>query len=154
MNIKKSKYLFIGVFSFLTILLIFFFLKFVFVSEEEKIERMILTAKSAFEREDPELLVGFVSEEYKDDLGFDRNGIRQGLYDAFSLFDGIKVNLSKLEVNVKEGEAQVQFNLWVLAKNQDQPVFLVGSFNNPVPANFSLQKEGEEWKIIRFTFLQ
>jgi hypothetical protein len=135
----------------LSVIVFIFIVKVIFVSEEEKIERIIHAGKKAFEKEDPELIMGFLSREYQDDLDFDYNGIRQGLYDVFSLFDGIKVNMSKLEVEVTNGEATVKLSLWILAKSEDQTVFLLGSFNNYVPGKVNLQKEEGEWKIIRFS---
>jgi len=146
---KKSKLLSIGIFSFLTVVLVFFLLQFVFVSEEKKIERIIKTSKKAFEKEDLELLMGFLSKEYQDEFGLDYQGIREGLHETFSVFDEIKVSLSKVEVEVMDQEAEVKLSLWVFAKNQDQPVFLIGSLNNPVPSEVFLKKEEGEWKVVR-----
>src|SRR3990172_8346862 len=120
MKIERSKILFIGIFLLLTFVLVFFFFQVVFLSEEKRIGRMIHAAQSAFENEDPELLTGFLSEDYQDDMGFDYNGIRQGLYETFSLFDGIKVNMDDLEVKVEKEKSEAKFSLWVLAKTEDQ----------------------------------
>ncbi|MCH7760483.1 hypothetical protein IIA15_03650 [candidate division TA06 bacterium] len=111
---------------------------------------MILTAKNAFEREDPELLIGFISRGYQDEMGFDYSGVREGLYEIFSQFEGIKVSLSELEVEVVGEEAKVQLDVWILAKYEDQPVFLIGSLNNPVPSKVFLQREDGEWKVVKF----
>lgn len=134
---------FIGIFSF-------FVIQKVFVSEEKRIERMIGIAKRAFEKEDPELLFGFISKGYQDEMGFDYSGVREGLYEIFSQFEGIKVSLSELEVEVVGEEAEVQLDVWIFAKYEDQPVFLIGSLNNPVPSKVFLQREEGEWKVVKF----
>ena len=149
MKIERSKILFIGIFLLLTFVLVFFFFQVVFLSEEKRIGRMIHAAQSAFENEDPELLTGVLSKDYQDDMGFDVHGIREGFHEIFSLFEEIKVTLDKMEIAIKDEEAEVQLALWVLAKNEGQTMFLIGSLNNPDHYTLILKKDEGEWKIVR-----
>ena len=150
-NVKNKILITVGG-AFVITALVFCLFQWVFVSEERKIERIIQTAERAFEKEDPELLIGFISKEYQDEMEFDHYSLREGLYETFSLFDKIKVSLSDIEVEVEGEKAKAQLDLWIFAKNQDQPVFLVGSLNNPAPAVLFFQKEEGGWKVVRSVF--
>lgn len=122
-------------------------LKFVIVSPEERIERVIHRLAEAVEREDTHEALSHVSRAYRDETGLDYSQIEELAEEIFGKFDELRVFLSDLRVEAAQDTAIVDLRVAVLGEFEGDPVFLLGSFNQPVKARVLFRME-EGWKIV------
>lgn len=132
-------------------IIVLLLLKFVFVSPEEKIRRVIHSVVEAFEAEDTEGTLGCLSKDYSDNMGLDYPRLAQLLEETFGNFDGLRVFLSELKVEVDKETGRANLKLAVLGKLEGAPLFLLGSFNQPVSTEVLFRREEKEWKIVEAT---
>lgn len=126
-------------------------LKFIFVSPEQRIRRVIDSVVEAFEAEDTKGTLGCLSRDYSDNMGFDYPRLAQLLEETFRNFDGLRVFLSDLKVEADKETGTSNLKLAVLAKLEGSPLFLLGSFNQPVSTEVLFRREEKEWKIVEAT---
>lgn len=123
-------------------------LKFVFISPQERIKKVIHLLAEAVEDEDAEEALSYVSRDYWDETGLDYPQIEELAQQTFGKFDHLRVFLSDLKVEADQDTGRAHLKVAVLARLQGDPVFLIGSFNKPVQATVVFRKEEEVWKIV------
>ncbi len=128
-------------------MVVWLLLKFVIVSPEERIERIIHRLADAVETEDTHEALRHVSRAYRDETGLDYSQIEELAEEIFGKFDELRVFLSDLRVEAAQDTAIVDLRVAVLGEFEGDPVFLLGSFNQPVQARVLFRME-EEWKIV------
>lgn len=130
----------------------FLLFKYVLVSDEARIRRVISQGKAAIEKEDFEKALKLVSRDYQDDFGLNKLAVAALLKRLFHEFDAIEIHIEEMEVEVREqGLGQATLLTWVTARMQDQTGFICGSTEEPCRVTFFLAKEGGRWLVTKVT---
>jgi hypothetical protein len=128
----------------------FILIKYLIVSDEARIRRVIYKGKAAIEREDFEGALKYVSRNYRDDYGLNKVAIAAILKRVFMEFDAIAIHVKGMEVEIiEEGLGQVTLFTWVTAEGGEGVGYIVGSKEEPSRVIFTLAKERGRWRIVR-----
>jgi ketosteroid isomerase-like protein len=114
------------------------------ITDEEIIAKVVEQLKTAYENEDLDKFVSFISDSYADyDPGSTTPGtkdeLKEEIKDRFAMFSGIKVVLSNQRVEVSGNTARYTAD-YIVTTNEG--VTATGTYV------IRFQKEGDEWKII------
>lgn len=90
-----------------------------------------------------------VSLQYSDDYGIKYLIVKRILIDVFKEFDGFKVLLDNIEIEVKEDKAVASFDLRIIVTLHNQPGYLVGSTDSPAKIMMYFIKERLKWQVIK-----
>ncbi len=118
-------------------------------SEEARVKRTLAEGVKAFEKEDLEGCLTFISERYEDALGWDKPRIREGLIRLFGQFSDFKAEVGDLKVNVETSKATVNCRLRVRARGEGTLVFLVGNLTEKEEAVLFWVKQEGKWRLVR-----
>ena len=81
---------------------------FVRPTEEEKVRRVLHVMERAAEQKELLKILSHVSNDYEDDMGFDKGALTQIGHEIFKTYDRIFVHLKDVSVQVKGKEAQAR----------------------------------------------
>jgi hypothetical protein len=124
----------------------FILIKYLIVSDEARIKRVIHKGKTAIEQEDFEGALTHVSRDYQDDYGLNKMAIAALLKRLYAQFDDINIH----DIEIREaGLGQAALLPWVTARWGEEIGYIVGSAENPSRVVFTLAKEGRHWRIIK-----
>lgn len=118
-------------------------------SEEARVKRAVAQGVKAFEREDLEGCLEFISERYEDALGWDKPRIREGLVRLFVQVSEIKAEVGGLNVSLEKERATVKCEMRVRARGEGMLMFLVGSPTEKQEAVLFWAKEKGKWRLVR-----
>jgi ketosteroid isomerase-like protein len=128
----------------------FILIKYLFVSDEARIKKVIYKGKAAIEQEDFEGALTHVSRDYQDDYGLNKMAIAALLKRLYAQFDNITIHVESLEVEIQEsGLGQASLLTWVTAKLGGETGYIVGNAENPSRVVFILAKEGNQWRVVK-----
>jgi hypothetical protein len=143
---KKGK----TVFIVLAALACFLLIKYILISDEARIRRVIYKGRAAIEQEDFEGALRHVSRDYRDDYGLNKVAIAAILKRLFKEFDTIAIHVKGMEVEItEEGLGEATLLTWVTAKGGEGVGYIVGSAEEPSCVVFTLAKERGRWRVVR-----
>jgi hypothetical protein len=127
----------------------FLLIKYIIISDETRIRRVIYKGKAAIEQEDFEGALRHVSREYQDDYGLNKVAIAAILQRLFKEFDTIAIHVKVMEVEIAEGGlGKATLSTWVTAHMGDEVGYIVGSAEEPSRVIFTLAKERGRWRVV------
>lgn len=136
----------------LAAVLAFLILRGLFVSEEDRIKKVLMDGKEAIEREDLKGVMDHISLFYRDDYGFTYLRIKGLLQRLFEEFDDIKIYVERMEVDVEEeGRATAWLLTWATARGKEGTGYIACSGQQPCQVKVELQKGKTGWKVTRTT---
>ncbi|MFZ3066271.1 MAG: hypothetical protein WA277_13425 [Nitrospirota bacterium] len=148
---RINKKLFYGILILIIIVIAAAIIKFILVAEKSRILKVINEGRAAVEAEDIEKSMSHVSLQYSDDYGLKYLIVKRILIDVFKEFDGFKVLLDNIEIEVKEDKAVASFDLRIIVTLHNQPGYLVGSTDSPAKIKVYFVKERLKWQVIKVT---
>jgi len=128
----------------------FILIKYLLVSDEARITKVIYKGKAAIEKEDFEGALTNVSRDYQDDYGLNKMAIAALLKRLYAQFDDITIHVESIDVKIMEsGLGQAALLTWVTAKLGGETGYIVGNAENPSRVIFILAKEGKQWRVVK-----
>jgi hypothetical protein len=128
----------------------FILIKYLLVSDEARIKKVIYKGKAAIEQEDFEGALTHVSRDYQDDYGLNKMAIAALLKRLYAQFDDITIHVESMEIEIMEnGLGQASLLTWVTAKLGGETGYIVGNAENPSRVIFILAKEGKQWRVVK-----
>jgi hypothetical protein len=128
----------------------FILIKYLLVSDEARIKKVIYKGKAAIEQEDFEGALKLVSRDYQDDYGLNKMAIAAILKRVYAEFDDIAIYVEWMEVEILEsGLGQAAILTWVTAQGREGVGYIVGNAENPSRVVFTLAKEGRHWRVVK-----
>ena len=121
------------------------------LTEEQKVEKVILNIRDGIEQEIlAEVMEGF-SQEYKDDAGGSYDMIKGLFMRQFLKSDPITIQLSPMTVDIEGNIAETNFDAAIF-EGDGVSVFAIPNSEDVLHFNVQLTKDTEgEWKIISHT---
>ena len=121
------------------------------LTEEQKVEKVILNIRDGIEQEIlAEVMEGF-SHEYKDDAGGSYDMIKGLFMRQFLKSDPITIQLSPMTVDIEGNIAETNFDAAIF-EGEGVSVFAIPNSEDVLHFNVQLTKDTEgEWKIISHT---
>ena len=121
------------------------------LTEEERIEQVIIDIRDGIEQELlADVMEGF-SPDYKDDAGGSYDMIRGLFMRQFLKSDPITIQLSPMRVDVEENIAEANFDAAIF-EGEGVSIFAIPNKSDVLNFNVQLAKDFEgEWKIISHT---
>ncbi len=120
-------------------------------SEEAKIKKIISQLEKCIERKQVNKGISYISDEYFDDLGYDKESLREAARSFFSYTKNISISVRSLRVEVDKMKLRAAASF--VAKVRAETIF--GDFDSVekhVGQDFFIihfRKEGGAWKIFR-----
>jgi hypothetical protein len=128
----------------------FILIKYLLVSDEARIKKVIYKGKAAIEQEDFERALTLVSRDYQDEYGLNKMAIAALLKRLYAQFDDIKIYVEWMEVEILEkGVGQAAILTWVTAQWGEDVGYIVGNAEIPRRVVFTLAKEGKNWRVVK-----
>ena len=148
---RINKKLFYVIIALIIIAIAAIIVKFLLVSEKNRILKVINEGRTAVEAEDVYKCMSYISLQYSDDYGLKYLIVKRILSDVFKEFDGFKVVLDDvdIEVNNKEKTAVAAFDLRIIVTLHNQPGYLVGSTDSPAKIKMYFIKERLKWQVVK-----
>jgi len=134
-----------GILLVLSVILI----KFVFVSDEKRILKVIEGGEKAIEAEDLDGCMKRLSYNYADEYGLNYLQVKNFLEHFFKEFEGIEIEKDVLGIEVKEKEAQASMKIRVIVTLQGQKGYLIGSPERPEGIKMNFEKIRTKWLLNR-----
>ena len=119
------------------------------VDETLKIKAILGEAKKAFEKEDIENLMSYVSQKYSDDNGFNYPMAKRLISDLFKNFDKLDAIIENPVIKIEDDKATVQFNLWIAVGWNGNPAYILGTNKAGASVRVHLQKISQDWKVVK-----
>ena len=121
------------------------------LTEEAKIEQVILQTRDGIEREVLTDVMESFSPEYKDDAGGSYDMIRGLFMRQFLKSDPITIQLSPMKIDVAGNLAEANFDAAIF-EGEGMSVFAIPNSEDILYFNVQLAKDAEEeWKITSHT---
>jgi len=128
----------------------FVLIKYLLISDEARIKKVIYKGKAAIEQEDFEGALKHVSRDYQDDYGMNKMAIAAILKRLYAQFDDITIYVEWMEVEILEpGLGQAALLTWVTAQWGEDVGYIVGNAETPSRVVFTLIKEGRHWRVVK-----
>jgi len=128
----------------------FILIKYILVSDEARIRRVIYKGKAAIEQEDFEGALRHVSREYQDDYGLNKMAIAAILKRVYAEFDTITIHVEQMDIEIIEGGlGRASFLTWVTAQTGEGVGYIVGNAEIPSRVVFTLIKERRHWRVVK-----
>lgn len=127
----------------------FFFINFVFVSDEKRIANAIDEGEKAIEAKDLEGCMKKLSYNYSDEYGLSYLQVKSFLERFFSEFQEIDIDKEVLKIEVKEKEARASINLRVVVTIRGEKGYLIGSSEKPETIRMDFEKVRTKWLLNR-----
>lgn len=116
-------------------------------SDETRIRKAVTEGRVSIESEDLEGAMDHVSEKYEDERGWTYYVVKRILRDAFSQFEGFKIEMGTMQIEIREKEAAASFDLRLFVNLQGQRGLLVGSVQEPAHIQLFLTKGLRRWLV-------
>jgi len=126
-----------------------FLIKFVFVSEEKRIAKVIENGEKALEAKDLEGCMKRLSYNYSDEYGLNYLQVKNFLERFFKEFQGIEIEKGVLKIEVKDKEASASINLRVIVTVRGEKGCLIGSSEKPETTRMNFEKVRTKWLVNR-----
>jgi hypothetical protein len=134
----------------LAVICAFILIKYILVSDEARIRKVIYKGKAAIEQEDFEGALRHVSREYHDAYGLNKLAIGALLKRIFAEFDDIAIHVKGMDVEIREqGLGQATFLTWVTVQGEEGIGYIVGNAETPSHVVFTLVKERGKWRVVK-----
>ena len=114
-----------------------------------RIKRVLKGTEKAFEHEELDKLMSYVSRKYNDDYGFNYPMAKRLMSGLFRDFDQFEVTVENPVIKIEEVTATVQFSLWITVDWNGTPSYIVGTNRSGAPVKVYLRKELLSWKVVR-----
>ncbi len=137
--------------AFILLLLAAVLTRFVFVSEEKRIERTLKQAIEDVRNERVGECMNHISVSRWDSTQASRQDLRIVMEEGFAQFDNIKVIYDDYSASVNGNEATVTVKVKVLARYDDQLMLLLGTLTEGRKLELGFVKEGKRWLIFSVT---
>jgi hypothetical protein len=131
----------------LLLILVAVLVKFVFVSEAERIERTLKQAIEDVRNERVDECMSHISVSRWDSTQASREDLRALIEEGFAQFDRIKVIYDDYSASVTGKEATVTVKVKVVARYDDQLVLLLGTLTEGRRLELGFVKEGKRWLV-------
>ena len=116
-------------------------------SDGTRIRKAVAEGRVSIESEDLEGAMDHVSKEYEDERGWTYYVVKRILRDAFSQFEGFKIEMGTMQIEIREKEAAASFDLRLFVNLQGQRGLLVGSVQEPAHIQLFLTKGLRRWFV-------
>lgn len=142
----------------IVIVLIFFFampaIKTFFQSEEERIRNVIFQAKRAAEKEKLLKCISYVSLEYYDSYGNDRQNLMLIAKELFDTYDKLVITLREIDINVEDDLAKAEISVVVfgIRKGTERKEKIIEQDSGKFKVFF--KKIEGDWKVIKMELLE
>lgn len=120
---------------------------FLWPSDENRIKNLFREGAKAIEQEKTENVMSRVSFNYTDERGLSYLFIKKSIENVFHQMDGIKIEYTIEDVNVKDSAATANLDIRVIARQGQDTGYAVGDAAKPVHIKFFLEKEKGHWLI-------
>lgn len=126
-----------------------FLIKFVFVSEEKRVLKVIEDGEKALEAKDLDGCMKRLSYNYSDEYGLNYLQVKGFLEQFFQEFQEIEIQKEDLKIDVdkKKKEAQASINVRVIVNLQGQKGYLIGSSERPENIKMNFEKARTKWLV-------
>ncbi len=114
-----------------------------------KIKGVLKGAKEAFEQEDADGLMAYVSTSYSDDYGFNYPMVRRFMSGLFKDFNKFEVVMENPAIEIQDDTATVQFSLWISVDWNGAPAYIVGTNQKGANVRLHLKKVLMKWQAIK-----
>src|SRR3989337_1576816 len=114
-----------------------------------RIKKLIKTTEEAFEHEELDKLMSYVSLKYSDGYGFNYPMPKRLMSGLFQDFDQFEATVENPVIKIEEDTATVQFSLWITVDWNGTPSYIVGTNRSGAPVKVYLRKELLSWKLVR-----
>jgi len=114
-----------------------------------RIKKLLKTTEEAFEHEELDKLMSYVSLKYSDGYGFNYPMARRLMSGLFQDFDQFEATVENPVIKIEEDTATVQFSLWITVDWNGTPSYIVGTNRSGAPVKVYLRKELLSWKVVR-----
>jgi len=114
-----------------------------------RIKKVLKGTEKAFEHEELDKLMSYVSLKYNDDYGFNYPMAKRLMSGLFRDFDQFEVTVENPVIKLEEDTATVQFSLWITVNWNGTPSYIVGTNRSGAPVKVYLRKEFLSWKVVR-----
>lgn len=131
------------------LVLSFFLIRYVFVSDEKRILKTIEDGEKAIEAKDIEGCMKRLSYNYSDEYGLNYLQVKNFLEHFFKEFQDIEIQKDVLKIEVKKEEAWASMNIRVIVTLQRQKGYLIGSSESPENIKMDFEKVRTKWLLKR-----
>ena len=114
-----------------------------------RIKKLLKTTEEAFEHEELDKLMSYVSLKYSDGYGFNYPMARRLMSGLFQDFDQFEATVENPVIKIEEDTATIQFSLWITVDWNGTPSYIVGTNRSEAPVKVYLRKELLRWKVVR-----
>ena len=114
-----------------------------------RIKKLLKTTEEAFEHEELDKLMSYVSLKYSDGYGFNYPMARRLMSGLFQDFDQFEATVENPVIKIEEDTATVQFSLWITVDWNGTPSYIVGTNRSGAPVKVYLRKELLSWKVVK-----
>ena len=128
-------------------------IKGIFEGEEGRLKRLIYSAKRAVERENFIKCASYVSFDYEDKHGNDRNGLFLIVRWFFGEYDNIFIKITELEIEVTDQNALAEIEAVIYGRRDDSSKKVIFEYDK---SRFKVEfkKEQGNWKVIGLEFFE
>lgn len=146
-----------GVFTFIGVVTLFIiatwvFMTLIFISDEDRISRLIQKCVKGFESGSVFSIAGELSPDYSDSSGADKSVVISALQSLFDTTVSRSFSVSSIEIQIKENAAQVQIHGLLNFQTAPGSVMVVprtGEINSKrLQIQLELLKIKKRWKVI------
>jgi hypothetical protein len=128
----------------------FVLIKYLLISDEARIRKVIYKGKVAIEQEDFEGALRHVSRDYHDDYGLNKMAIAAILKRVYAEFDNIGIHMKQMDIEIIEsGLGRATFLTWVTVQGREGVGYIVGNAETPSRVVFTLAKERGKWRVVK-----
>jgi len=114
-----------------------------------RIKKLLKTTEEAFEHEELDKLMSYVSLKYSDGYGFNYPMVKRLMSGLFQDFDQFEATVENPVIKIEEDTATIQFSLWITVDWNGTPSYIVGTNRSGAPVKVYLRKELLSWKVVR-----
>ncbi len=126
----------------------FVLFRYILVSEEDRIRKVIYQGKEAIEQEDLEGVMTQISRYYRDEYGLNYLAVRGVFQRVFKEFDDINIRIEGMTIEIADnGEGTVDLITWATAQGPDKIRYIVGGSHEPCEVIITLDKERGSWRV-------
>ncbi|MBM4040583.1 MAG: hypothetical protein FJ290_18920 [Planctomycetes bacterium] len=123
----------------------FYFVRELFTTERQRVERVVRRLERRIEARDPLGLCHLLTEDYRDANGFDRLSLRAFLTRVLPQLTGVSLRLEGMEIEVTGDEATANFTAYAVVEGRgEQPPWRHQSL-----VRLELRKAEGEWRVRR-----
>jgi hypothetical protein len=130
-----------------------FLTNYVFITEEERIYRLIETARESVEEGSILRVSNILASDYQDAGGADKATVTRILFDVFQKSENRRITVTDIQLEVEENQATAVIQFTVQTDYRGSLPFPTGGLRGPEPAaataRVGFEKENGNWKVKR-----